>query len=387
MEDASFSRVPAKCSRRLLAGGATDGTRLDDRDRGKTEKHAVDDHRTTQIHSSLGHQSVIRSALGLYCNRVPKRIFQGMKPGLDGFVISRDQYRSLIEKEVVPKSLLYPYATPSDLLSANSKPANYFVELTDQGLPPVAGYGAGQQKGPANTLHDQIVATTVSPLKSDASKIDRDSRWRLRSNKSELILGIDRLRGRYIACSRASKHLIFVFLRSEIRPCDKLQAFLFDDDYSFGLLQSGVYGRWFRAKRAQMKSDFRYCMQSTFHTFPWPQSPTASQIDAVSEAGRAIRLGRDKSIANTKGGVLAFYRTLELPDKHLLKDAHAALDAAILNAYGFSAKRDLVEELLQLNQEVANREGKGDSVTAPGAPKDYPSPVNLVTKDCIKPEE
>jgi hypothetical protein len=37
----------------------------------------------------------------------------------------------------------------------------------------------------------------------------------------------------------------------------------------------------------------------------------------------------------------AVYRTLELPGKHPLQDAHAALDAAVLAACGFSAKKDL----------------------------------------------
>jgi hypothetical protein len=81
------------------------------------------------------------------------------------------------------------------------------------------------------------------------------------------------------------------------------------------------------------------------------------------------------------------YRTLELPGKHPLKDAHATLDAAVLKAYGFSAKKDLLKQLLDLNHEVAAREAKGESVTAPGVPKGYPRPAKLVTKDCIRPAE
>jgi hypothetical protein len=40
------------------------------------------------------------------------------------------------------------------------------------------------------------------------------------------------------------------------------------------------------------------------------------------------------------GGLRALYRTLELPGKNPLKDAHAALDAAVLAAYGFDAEKD-----------------------------------------------
>ena len=42
-----------------------------------------------------------------------------------------------------------------------------------------------------------------------------------------------------------------------------------------------------------------------------------------------------------KGGLRALYRTLELPGVNPLKAAHAALDAAVLAAYVFSARKGL----------------------------------------------
>ena len=69
-----------------------------------------------------------------------------------------------------------------------------------------------------------------------------------------------------------------------------------------------------------------------------------------------------------------------------LKDAHAALDAAVLAAYGFSANADLLAQLLALNLEVAAKIEKGEPVTAPGVLKNYPSPKKLVTEDCIQPD-
>ena len=70
-----------------------------------------------------------------------------------------------------------------------------------------------------------------------------------------------------------------------------------------------------------------------------------------------------------------------------LKDAHSALDAAVLTAYGFSAKKDLLAQLLALNLEVAARIEPGEPVTALGVPRNYPDPAKLVTKDCIKPQK
>ena len=94
---------------------------------------------------------------------------------------------------------------------------------------------------------------------------------------------------------------------------------------------------------------------------------------------------RAEALAVTTGGLRAVYRTLELPGKHPLKDAHAALDAAVLAAYGFSARKDLLAQLLELNLAVAAKEKAGVPVTAPGVPPAYGDPAKLITDDCIRP--
>jgi len=49
-------------------------------------------------------------------------------------------------------------------------------------------------------------------------------------------------------------------------------------------------------------------------------------------------------------------------------------DATVLAAYGFSAKKDVLAQLLALNSEVVGKIERGEPVTAPGAPKTYPDP-------------
>ena len=90
------------------------------------------------------------------------------------------------------------------------------------------------------------------------------------------------------------------------------------------------------------------------------------------------------SIANFQP-VCVLYRTLELPGANPLKDAHAALDAAVLAAYGFSPKADLLAQLLALNRQVATRIERAEPVTGPGIPPAFPNPETLVTGDCIRP--
>ena len=76
-----------------------------------------------------------------------------------------------------------------------------------------------------------------------------------------------------------------------------------------------------------------------------------------------------------------------MPGANPLKEAHAELDAAVLEAYGFSPKKDLLAQLLELNLEVAKRIDAGETVVAPGIPPDYPAPKKLITGDCIQPRK
>ena len=102
-------------------------------------------------------------------------------------------------------------------------------------------------------------------------------------------------------------------------------------------------------------------------------------------ATREVRRVRAEALPKMKGGLRALYRTLELPSANPLKDAHAALDTAVLTAYSFNVRKDLLAQLLALNQEVAAKIETGSPVAAPGVPKSYPDPKKLVTEDRIRP--
>ena len=106
---------------------------------------------------------------------------------------------------------------------------------------------------------------------------------------------------------------------------------------------------------------------------------------AVAEAGREVRRMRAEILRDDPGGLRALYRLLELPGRHPLKDAHVRLDAAVLAAYGFGGKEDLLTQLLKLNLSVAARIAAGEPVIAPGVPPGFPDPNKLITLDCIQP--
>ena len=138
-------------------------------------------------------------------------------------------------------------------------------------------------------------------------------------------------------------------------------------------------------KCSKLKSDFNYTSDSVFNTVPWPQSPTPNQVEAVADAGRQVQRVRSDALSKLKGSLRALYRTLELPAANPLKDAHAALDTAVLAAYGFSVKKDLLAQLLELNFSVAQRLERVEPVTPPGTPATFPNPEALISDDCIRP--
>jgi hypothetical protein len=46
---------------------------------------------------------------------------------------------------------------------------------------------------------------------------------------------------------------------------------------------------------------------------------------------------------------------------------------------------DILAFLLKLNLELADKESKGEPITPPGLPNNFPDPQNLITKNCIQP--
>jgi hypothetical protein len=59
--------------------------------------------------------------------------------------------------------------------------------------------------------------------------------------------------------------------------------------------------------------------------------------------------------------------------------------ADVLTAYGFSGKKDLLTQLLELNLAIAQRLEKSEPVTSPGMPAMFPKPETLISNDCICP--
>ncbi len=92
---------------------------------------------------------------------------------------------------------------------------------------------------------------------------------------------------------------------------------------------------------------------------------------------------RAAALDHIEGGLRAVSDTLLLPGQSPLKDAHRALDEAVIAAYGFQKKKSLLAQLFALNAEVAERIAASKEVTGPGLPPGIPVSTAVLSTDRI----
>ena len=356
-----------------------------------SKEYELDVRECDQINSTLSDEIDVSGAKTLACNANPQRVFRGQEPGSRGFVLNLKQKQQIENKDSKSSEVIFPHLVGRDVLTGDGMPTRWVIDFGDSDQLTAASHSAAFEhvKNTVLVKMEKIAAGEI-PREDHERFMDQFLRarlgnwWQFRRACVDTISAITNL-SRYVVCSRHMKRSVFEFMSPMIRPDSAIQVFAFEDDYSFGVLQSDIHWLWFTTKCGKLKSDFRYSPESVFDTFPWPQSATVKQIEAVAEAARELRRVRAEALPKLKGGLRALYRTLELPGANPLKDAHAALDTAVLTAYGFNPKRDLLAQLLALNQEVSAKIEKGEPVMPPGVPKNYPDAKKLVTEDCIKP--
>lgn len=164
----------------------------------------------------------------------------------------------------------------------------------------------------------------------------------------------------------------------------RFEAFCFEDYYSFGIIQSNIHWVWFINKATTLGSGYNYNNDSVWDTFPWPQTPTEAQIKKVTAAAKELHTQRTAALKQYNMSLRELYRQLELPGSNPIKDLHTSLDKAVMEAYGFTDKEDILSQLLALNLEVAEKETRKEKVQPPGLPDFIKDKNEYVSDDCVR---
>lgn len=234
----------------------------------------------------------------------------------------------------------------------------------------------------------------------DLREMDRSSKtannwWLFERSRPPLRARIKEL-SRYLATVVVSKYRLFTWLPTSVLPSNLLDAIARDDDTTFGILHSRFHELWSLRMGTFLGvgNDPRYTPSTTFETFPFPEGLTpnipaadyAADPRAQKIAKAAARLNElRENWLNPADQVISTPEVVPgYPDRLLPKDeaaakilktrtltnlynerptwltnAHAALDEAVAEAYGWGedwragllTEDELLARLFKLNQE------------------------------------
>ena len=134
-------------------------------------------------------------------------------------------------------------------------------------------------------------------------------------------------------------HLSFAFLPARTVFANKLNVLTFALKADFALLQARPHEVWARNFSSTLKDDLAYAPSDCFETFPFPPN---WQTDPTLEAvGKTYYDFRAALMIRNNEGLTKTYNRFHDPDEHdpeieTLRKLHAAMDRAVLDAYGWT---------------------------------------------------
>lgn len=241
----------------------------------------------------------------------------------------------------------------------------------------------------------EIAKKQVLPERAARRDSGQLKRWWLHARPSPVYRRMASKLARYIASPAVAKHRLFVWLSPEELADHALLVFARDDDTSFGILHSRFHELWSLRMGTFLGvgNDPRYTPSTTFETFPFPAGltpniPAAAYADDPRAQAIAVAAARLNELRenwlNPEDLVMRVPEVVPgYPDRILPRDeaaakelkkrtltnlynarpqwllnAHAALDAAVADAYGWGADwragsltdDEILARLFRLNQ-------------------------------------
>jgi hypothetical protein len=189
-------------------------------------------------------------------------------------------------------------------------------------------------------------------------------------------------KGHYLVIPQVSserrQYVPIGYLSPEVICSDKLRLVPGATLYHFGVLTSLVHMAWMRVVAGRLKSDYSYSNNIVYNNFPWPDNPVnpgnsvekdlhvstrstrlnnsvysvSSVVENITQTAQAILDARakypDATLAQMYGDKMYLFPELVA--------AHAANDAAVMKAYGYSpsmTEPEIVADLMRRYQELA----------------------------------
>jgi hypothetical protein len=324
----------SKTGRLLQVLSEDDGPAQDEVDVVLSERSGII-HADLTVGANLGAALPMRANLGLS--------FMGMIPLGEGFWISPEEAQRLsvgVDAELKPH--LREYRNGKDIL------------YTPRGILALDFFGMEENelrtKFPAAY---QWLLERVKPTRAnDKRKSYRDNWWFFAEARPALRRALMGLR-RYIGTTETAKHRVFMFLGEAILPDQKIRVIALEDALALAVLSSQVHVTWAMATGATLEDRPVYNNSRCFDPFPFPAAADeqqtrirnlAEQLDAHRKRQQAAHpdltlTGMYNVLDKLRGGEPLTVKERAIHEQGLvsvLRQLHDELDAAVLDAYGWS---------------------------------------------------
>ena len=190
----------------------------------------------------------------------------------------------------------------------------------------------------------------------------RERWWHYAEKRPGLYSAIDGLK-RVLVISRVSQQAAFTFLPQDMVYAESMIVFPFETYAAFCVLQSRPHEIWARFFSSSLEDRLRYTPSDCFETFAFPKNWESHP--SLEAKGKAYYDFRTALMIENEEGMTKTYNRLHDPDQRdpriaELRELHATMDRAILDAYGWADIPTDCEFLLdyEIDQETWGRRKK-----------------------------
>jgi SAM-dependent methyltransferase len=302
----------------------------------------LDNRAVARINSSLTANADVSQAARLSVNL--NKCFQGVIPVGKGFLVTEREVKAWVKADPKNREVLKLFSMGANLAkNPHGKPERWIIDFNDMSVESAGDY----------VLPFEHVRTTVKPERdNNRREATRVNWWKYGEKRPAMRKAIAPL-SRYFTVPRVSKWAVFIPAPLSWLPGDKSVVVAADDFYVFGILSSKIHRIWMHAQKSTLKADIAYTHNTCFETFPFPQTPSGFLVEQIRTAAEQLHEYRTQEMEKKQWGITQLYNQFfEEPASQLFK-LHAELDKLVMSVYGFDTGDSILEQLLELNQQVA----------------------------------
>lgn len=274
-----------------------------------------------------------------------------------GFVITEEEANKWIELDHKNQQVVKPMLDGKNLINLFEQ-KNWVIDFDNMALEEAAEYIL-----PFTRVKEKVKLERDN----NQEKSRREKWWQFGRNRSAMRQAISKL-SCYFAIPKIAKYIVFSPVDVSILPCEANMVIASDDFYILGILNSKIHRLWVKAQSSTLEDRTRYTNTTCFETFPFPQKPSQELVEKIRQTAGELHEYRSQQMEKKQWGITKLYNQFFNEPSSQLYQLHQKLDKLVMEAYHFQADDDILEKLLTLNLELAEKEKRGETVIGPWSP-------------------